>query len=146
MYICMYVLCMYICMHRLYSYYCSYILWLYHSIYLCKRAWGSVVGWGIMLQAGRSRFRFPILSLDFFKSPNPSSRNITLGRLRNEYQESSWGAKGRSAREADNLPLSVSRFSRKCGRLDVSQSYGPSRPDTGTALPSLHLFKVSSWV
>jgi hypothetical protein len=26
---------------------------------------GSVVGWGIMLQAGRSRVRFPMRSLDF---------------------------------------------------------------------------------
>jgi hypothetical protein len=33
------------------------------------RARGSVVGWGTMLQAGRSRVRFPVKSLDFSIDP-----------------------------------------------------------------------------
>jgi hypothetical protein len=40
---------------------------------------GSVVGWGIMLQAGRSRVPFPMKSLFFFSWPNPSSRTMALG-------------------------------------------------------------------
>jgi hypothetical protein len=32
-----------------------------------------------MLQAGRSRVRFPMSLLDFFKLPNSSSRTVALG-------------------------------------------------------------------
>jgi hypothetical protein len=47
--------------------------------YLGCGAWGNVVGWGTMLQAGRSRVRVPMRSLDFFDLPNPSNRIMALG-------------------------------------------------------------------
>jgi hypothetical protein len=49
---------------------------------------------------------------------------------------SSWGKVG-PARKADNLPPSVSRLSRNCWSLDVSQPYRPPRPVTGIALQFL---------
>jgi hypothetical protein len=49
----------------------------YHSTQSGSR--GRVVGWGTMLQAGRSRVRFPMSSLQFFSWPNPSSNIVAMG-------------------------------------------------------------------
>jgi len=54
-------------------------------------AHGGAVGWGTALQAGRSRVRFPMVSLGIFHWHNPSGHTAALGLTqplnRYEYQE-----------------------------------------------------------
>jgi hypothetical protein len=60
-----------------------------------------------MLQAGRSRVRFPV-SLEFFNLPNPSSSTMALGSPQPLTEISTRnlpGGKERSARKADNLTV-----------------------------------------
>jgi hypothetical protein len=67
---------------------------------------GSLVGLGTMLQTERSRFRFPMRSLDFFNLSNPSSRTMALGSIQPLTEVSTRnlpGGKGRPARKTDNL-------------------------------------------
>ena len=49
------------------------------TIYHIVGARGSAVGWGTALQVGRSRVRFPMVSLEFFHWHNPSGRTMALG-------------------------------------------------------------------
>jgi hypothetical protein len=66
---------------------------------------GSVVGWGAMLQAERSRVRVLIRWI-FFNLPNPSSRNMALGSIQPITEMSTRnlpGGKGQPVCKADNL-------------------------------------------
>jgi hypothetical protein len=115
-----------------------------HLFYYITNRWGtrsSVFCWGTMLQAGRSRVRFLMRSLDFFNWSNHSNRTVSLGSTLPLAEMSTGnlpGSKRPPARKPDNLTAICEPIVRNCGSLDISKPYGSSRPVTGIALPFLN--------
>jgi hypothetical protein len=97
-----------------------------------------------MLEAGRSQVRFPT-SLEFSVYLILPVALLALGSTQPLTEMSTRnlpGGKGRPARKADNL-TAICELSSKCGSLDVSQHYGPSRPVTGISLLTFTLRKCT---
>jgi hypothetical protein len=79
-----------------------------------------------------------------FKLPNPSTRNMTLGSTRPLTEMSTRKIPG--VKGGRRVRPTVSRLSRRCGSLDLSHLYGPSRPVTGTTLHFYHELSVHSTI
>jgi hypothetical protein len=88
----------------------------------------SIVDWGTVLQAGRSQVRDLIMPLNFISLPDPFGRTRPQGFLSVLTELSIRNRKiARPVSGADNLTAISEWLSRKCGILNISQPYRPSR-------------------
>jgi hypothetical protein len=78
----------------------------------------------------------------------PSSRSMALRSTQPLTKMSTrnfpGGQRGDRRVKLTTFPPSVSQLSRRCGILDTSHTYGPSRPVTWTALPFRYVQSIGS--
>jgi hypothetical protein len=87
--------------------------------------------------------------INVFNLPNPFSRTRPWGSLSlltemsiKNRKKCFWGVERGWCTGLITLPLSVSRLSRQCGILNISQLYRPPQPVTGIALLSFRFFCI----
>ena len=103
-------------------------------MYILRGVRGGAVGWGTAVQAGRSRVRFPMVSLEFFIDiilpatlwPWGSTQPLTEMSTRNIF----WGLR-RPVRRADNLTTFMCRLSWNLGTSTSRNPQGLSRAVMG---------------
>ena len=109
-----------------------------------EHAAGGAVGWCTALQTGRSRVRFPLVSLEIFidiKSfRSHYGPGVDSASNRNEYQEYFLGGKAGRCVEADKLTTFMCQFSWNLGASTYWKTEGLSRPVMGLLYLYLYLY------
>jgi hypothetical protein len=106
-------------------------LLVFDVLLLILRARGGAVGWGTALQTGRSRLRFPIMSVEFFTHCDPG---VDSASKISEYQEYFLGVKAAGVYCWQPYHLHVP-IVYKPGSLSLLEPWGPVQACNGTALP-----------